>query len=301
MNFRITDQTSNADFTSGINKQRNRINVFQERILTGKRINRPSDDPSGAESVLRLRTSQTEIGQFQRNAQTANQKLSAVDGPLDNYQTMLERVKTLITQGLSDTITPLVRQGLAIEIETLRTRIINVANSQNSDEYIFGGTRQNAPPFDYTTGIPANTPTRPQYIQIEPGVNAIAVGVTAETIFSDATSTVFADLTRAANAMRGTGDPVADKATLQTTITRLGTFRDLAINAQTVVGANMSVTEIASENLDINFLSYDERVTAIEGADFGESAIGLSDAERALEATLQIAATGRRSLFDFLG
>jgi len=299
MNFRATD--SSSSFTSHINMQRNRMSVFQERILTGKRINRPSDDPGGAEAVMRLRTSQTEIGQFQRNAQTANQKLSAADGPLDNYQTILERVKTLVTQGLSDTTTPLVREGLAIEIETLRTRIINVANSQNGDEYVFGGTRQNAPPFDYATATPAATPTTAQYIQIEPGANAIAVGVTAETIFSDTTSTIFADLTNAANAMRGTGDAAADKATLQTTITRLNTFRDLAINAQTRVGANMNVTEIASENLGINFLSFDERVTAIEGADFGESAIGLTEAQRALEATLQIAANGRRSLFDFLG
>ena len=301
MTFRIADNTSSSNFTSRINVQRGRLSVLQEQISTGKRINRPSDDPSGAQMVLKLRTSQTEIGQFQRNAQTANQKLTAGDNALEGYDSILERVKALVTQGLSDTTTQQARNGMATEIESLRVRILSIANATNGDEYVFGGTRQNAPPFDPTTAVPANTPTSAQFIQIEPGANAIASGITAETVFRDATSTVFTDLTNAANALRGTGNPTADRATLQNTIIRMGAYTDLANNVRVTLSSNMKTTEVVGETLGNNFVLLDERVSSIEGADFAETAVGFADAQRALDATLQIAARGRRSLFDFLG
>lgn len=299
MNFRVTD--NNSTLSSRINTQRSRLNILQERISTGKRINRPSDDPGGAEMVLNLRTSLKEIEQFGRSAQTANHKLTAADDALSGFENLVERVRTLVAQGLSDTTTQEARNSLATEIESLRERILNLANSKYGDEYLFGGTRQNAPPFDPTTAAPNATPAVPQHIQIEPGANAIAAGVTAETIFSDAASTIFTDLTNAANALRGTGDTNVDRVTLQNTMTRLGIYADLATVAHARVGANMNSSELALERLTSVSLSLEERAASIENADFAETALALADTERSLEATLQVAGRGRRSLFDYLG
>jgi len=301
MTFRVADTTSSANLVDRINSQRSRVSVLQEQLSTGKRINRPSDDPAGAEMVLNLRTSQTEIQQFQRNADTANQKLTATDDSLNSYQTILERLQTLAAQGLSDTTPQSAKDAIATEIDTLRSRILSVANAKNGDEYLYGGTRQNTPPVDPITGTPAATPTNPQFVQIEPGGNAVAVGATAESIFSDATSTIFADLTNAAAALRGTGNPIADKAALQNFNSRLGVYSDQAANARVVIGANMRSTEMAKDNLSSNLLSLDQRASDIEGADFAQTAVGLTDAQRALDATLQVAAQGRKSLFDYLG
>lgn len=299
MNFRATDTTSS--FVSRINTQRNRLSDLQEQLTTGKRINRPSDDPSGAEMVLNLRTSQTEVEQFQRSNQAAAQKLRAADDALNSYETVLERVRTLVTQGLSDTTTQAARNALATEIDGLRARILNVANTRNGEEYLFGGTRQTVPPFDPITGAPAATPTTAQFVQIEPGSGAIQVGVTADTIFSDAISTIFTDLTNAAAALRGTGDAAADRLTLENTSARLALYTAQENSARAIIGANMNSTEIAEESLLSSILSFDERANAIEETDFAAAAVGVAGAQRALEATLQIAARGRRSLFDFLG
>ncbi len=227
--------------------------------------------------------------------------MTATDDSLSGYETILERVRTLVTQGLSDTTTQAARNALATEIESLRSRVLNVANAKYGDDYLFGGTRQNVPPFDPTTAAPAGTPTSAQYIQIEPGATAIPVGATADTIFIDATSDVFTDLTNAVNALRGTGNPTTDRTTLETTMSRLGIYTDLVNVAHTVTGAYMNATELAQQNLISNFLSIDERASAIEDADFAETAIALAKTQRTLDATLQVVAQGRRSLFDFLG
>lgn len=301
MNFRVSDASSASGTASRINSQRMRLSMLQEQLATGKRINRGSDDPSGMEMVLSLRTSQAEIEQFERNAQTANQKLVAADDALNSYQSVLDRVRVLVTQGLSDTSTQAAKNALATEIEVLRSRILNAANFSNNGEYLFGGIRQTEPPFDPITAVPSTITTTAQYIQIEPGSGAIPVGVTADTIFSDATATIFEDIDAAVTALRGTGDPVVDRANLDAANSRLSVYAGLANTARALIGANMNAAEIARDTLAQNFLNLDERANEIEGVDFAEAAIGVADAERALEATLQLAARSRRTLFDFLG
>lgn len=301
MNIRVADNSTAANFTSRVNNQRNRLSILQEQIASGKRINRPSDDPNGAEAVIKLKTSQKEIEQFERAAQTAQQKLTAADDTLNSYENLLQRVRTLVTQGLSDTTTQTAKNALATEIETLRGRILNTANTNYNGEYLFGGTRQNAPPFDQTTAAPAPTPTTPQFIQLEPGTSAIAVGVTADSFLSDVTSDIFTDLTNAVTALRGTGVPATDRTTLETTMSRLAIYTDLANVAHTYIGANMNAAEIAQENLVNNFQSLTERISAIEDIDFAETALKLTETQRNLEAILQVAGREKRSLLDFLG
>lgn len=301
MNIRVSDNSTAARFTSRVNAQRNRLEILQEQLASGKRINRPSDDPTGAEAVIKLKTSQTEIQQFQRTTLTAQQKLTAADDTLSGYENLLQRVRTLVTQGLSDTATQTAKNALATEIDSLRGRILNVANTNYNGEYLFGGTRQNVPPFDQTTAVPAATPTAAQYIQIEPGTSAVAVGVTADSFLSDTTSDIFTDLTNAVNALRGTGDAAVDRTTLETTMSRMSIYNDLANVAHTVIGANMNATEIAQENLTTGFQSLSDRISAIEEIDFAETALNLTETQRNLEAILQVAGQQKRSLLDFLG
>ena len=301
MNIRVSDNSTAAKFTSRVNAQRNRLEILQEQLASGKRINRPSDDPTGAEAVIKLKTSQTEIQQFQRTTQTAQQKLTAADDTLSGYENLLQRVRTLVTQGLSDTSTQTAKNALATEIDSLRGRILNVANTNYNGEYLFGGSRQNVPPFDQTTAVPAVAPTNAQYIQIEPGTSAVAVGVTADTFLSDATSDIFTDLTNAVNALRGTGNPTTDRTTLETTMSRMAIYNDLANVAHTVIGANMNAAEIAQENLTTGFQSLSDRISDIEDIDFAETALNLTETQRNLDAILQVAGQQKRSLLDFLG
>lgn len=301
MNHRVTDSLSSANTNARINSQRGVLSVLQERIASGKRINRPSDDPAGAELVLKLRTSQAQIEQFKRSAAHVSQKLTAADAALGTHANVLDRVKTLVAQGLSDTTTQAARNALATEISALRERILNHANAKFGDEYLFGGTRQNAPPFDPATYLPAATPANPQFVQIEPGASAVAVGVTADSFLSDAVSSVFADLDAAVAALRGTGDAAADRATLENTMSRVQVYTDAALLAQAKIGAAMNTAEIAKERLSGDFLTLEERAGEVEGADLAETAVQLAAAQRTLDATLQVAANGRRTLFDFLG
>ncbi len=300
MAFRIPDSIAQRNFLNNAGTQQFRISRLQEQIVSGKRINRASDDPGGTEAIISLRTSQSEIDQFGRNADTASRKLTAADDTLSGYRNVLDRIRTLFAQGISDTTTDEARGFIAVEIEALRTSILRIANTEQNGEFIFGGTRQDTPPFD-GTGTLSATPATFQFVQIEPGSDAIAVGVTADTIFTDTTANIFDDLNDAAAALRGTGNPVADRTALQTAIDRVDVYTDLATVAHSFVGVNTEITEIVQDRLVDTNISYSAQLSAIEDTDFVEAVFELSEARQSLEAIYQIAGTSRRSLLDFIG
>ena len=301
MTFRVPTNRFGAEFTTHINSQRSRLGVLQERLASGKRINRFSDDPNGAEAILNLRTSLQEIAQFGRNTEAAFQKLSATDTALNTYENTLDRVKSLISQGLNGTISQTAKDALATELETLRERFLNLANSKYNGEYLFGGTRQTEPPFDPQTAAQSTLPTDLQYVQIEPGANAIAVGITAELVFAEGGTDIFTDLDAAITALRGTGDETVDAANLQNAFNRFEVYSDQSVRIHSFVGANQNTTELVQERLTSDELSFQQRISTIEDADFARTATEYTEAQNALDATLQVAARGQRSLIDFLG
>lgn len=303
MNLRISDSTVRANIASSINAQRQRLASAQEQLSSGKRINRPSDDPGGAGAVLRIRTSKSIGEQFTATISTVKDRLLAADGGLNSYEQRLDRARTLLSQGASDTTTAESRAAIATEVEGLRTQILSVANMRSNEQFVFGGTRQDIPPVDPVTYTPAATPTTDPLVQFEPDTPPVSIGTTADKIFADANGTVFQMLTDVAAALRGTGNAAADQATIKAGLDRLVTFGDQASVARTKIGVNINTADGAADRLSQNSLSLEGSLERVEAVDFVATALDLTNAQNAFDATLRASANsaGRKSLIDFLG
>ncbi len=300
MSYRVTDSSQAAIFTERINTNRVRVEAAREKITTGRKINRPSDDPFGADTVLRLRTSLSTVERFQENSKMVRETLELSDGAIDSYEKLLDRARALLSQGASDTTTPANKQSIAAEIDSIRQQVLGIANLSSNGRYLFGGTRQNAAPYD-SSGVPDVTPNQQQFVQIEPGSFPIASDVTGEMVFANGAATVFATLDAAAVALRGTGDSIADQATVLAQLDSLTTFTDRATSARSQLGASLHGVDETLARLENLSLSYQRSVNGVESADIAEAAVELTQADRALQATLQTtSAFGRRSLLDFL-
>lgn len=301
MSFRVSDAPGSNRLIAQIAAQRQRITRAQDQLASGKRINRPSDDPLGAETVIRLKTSQVEIEQFQRNAGLASDALQAADVAVETYQRYLDRAQALLTQGASDTISATAKDVLATELEGLQQQIRNLANTRNHDSYLFGGTRQDVPPFD-SSGNPAAAAAGTPLIQIEPQAEPIVIGVTAEEVFADASGNVLAALAGTITALRGTGDAAADKAAILNGLDRLKSLADQAGVARTRVGTGLTHIDAVNARLGDLFLQRQASIERVESADTVESILSLSDAQNALDAILQANNPARRrSLLDLIG
>lgn len=314
MPFRVTDASKSARLSAQIAAGQQRGVAAQERVASGKRINRPSDDPIGAEAVIRLRTTQAAIDQFRRNGRAASDALLTSDATVDSYEQTLDRVRTLLLNGVTEPNTAEARAALATEIEGIRDSLLTTANRVTTGgQYLFGGTRQDVPPFDPLTAAPAATATSQQLLRVEPGAPPVITGVTADQLFSNATGTVFATLTAAAAALRGTGtdpitllpvyDPVVDRTALDDALTHTNELTDLASTVRGRIGASLQRVGVSGERLDRDILSLETTAAEIEGADFAEAAIDLAEAENALQAILRSTAqiNNRGTLLDLLG
>ena len=300
MTYRVTDSSQAAIFNERINMNRARLEAARERISSGKKINRPSDDPFGADAVLRLRTSLSSIDRFKENTNTVKENLQVSDGALESYQQLLDRARALLTQGASDSTSPANKASIASELDSIRQQALSIANLSSGGRYLFGGTRQSVAPYD-ASGTPAATATQQQLVQLEPGSYPVPSDVTADSIFANGAGTVFATLTNAATALRGTGNPTADQATVLASVDGLTTFTNQSSAARAQLGASLHGVDEAQARLEGLSLSYQRSVDTVETADIAESAIELTQADQALQATLQAtSAFGRRSLLDFL-
>ena len=301
MPIRVTDASSNTRLTRQIATARQRISTAQEQLASGKRINRPSDDPVGADAVIRLRTTQAQLQRFTNNVAASKEALLFGDDALNQYQEVLDRASALLTRAASDPTVVEASEPIAIELDGITTRLQQLANTQSGDYYVFGGTRIDTPPFD-SNGVLNATATTEVTVQIEPQGTLVATGVTAESFVSDATGSILDALKAASAAIRGTGNAAADRTTVLGTLDRLNDFSTLSNVARTKIGERLNHLDEVAERLSQYNLSIEQTAQRIEGVDLAEAAVNLTATNTALDAILQASSKfGRRSLLDFLG
>jgi len=121
--------------------------AIQSTASSGKRINKPSDDPTGATKDLRYRANLTSISQFKKNIEQAKSWLAFSDAAIGSVNDLLISAKELAVQLANDTYDGSARQSAAVEMDDIFNQIIDAVNTQYEGNYIFSGTRSDSQPI----------------------------------------------------------------------------------------------------------------------------------------------------------
>jgi flagellar hook-associated protein 3 FlgL len=131
-------------------KQQRELTDTELQVATGKRILRPSDDPSAAVRVLDLNEAQQRLGQYQRNADVAKARLGNEEAVLISIENLLQRVRELAVQGANDTYSAENRAAIATEVYEHVDNFLELANSRDANgEYLFAGFQSQAAPITH--------------------------------------------------------------------------------------------------------------------------------------------------------
>jgi flagellar hook-associated protein 3 FlgL len=159
------------------------MNKYMDQLTTGKKINRPSDDPVIAMKGMRYRTEVGNVEQFQRNITEMHTWMDTSDDTLDETTQILNRLRDLTVQASNGTYEQNQRAAIAKEVDQLQQQLVEAANTKVNNKYIFNGTQ--------TTGIDvAGTLEKPVTLDVDgnPVVNldpadyrAVELEVTAGT------------------------------------------------------------------------------------------------------------------------
>ncbi len=141
---------------------------YQDQLATGKKINRPSDDPVVAMKGLTYRTNLMEVEQYKRNFSEAYTWTENTDAALDKATQALQRMRELTVQASNGTYEGDQRKAIEEEIKQLKEHLVTIANSKVGDKYIFNGTNtSNEPVTVGADGKITTTSTNANEVKIE--------------------------------------------------------------------------------------------------------------------------------------
>ncbi|MGE5859761.1 MAG: flagellar hook-associated protein FlgL [Ignavibacteria bacterium] len=144
--MRISDSILGNNFIKDLNRVKSRVAELQVQIATGKRLQKPSDSPSGTAKVIKLQNYLNSSNLYSKNIQSALPFLGETVSALDSINDQLTKVLTSLTE-LNN---PANQSDLTIyanQIDAALNAIMDKANSKYDGKYLFGGTDFSSEPF----------------------------------------------------------------------------------------------------------------------------------------------------------
>lgn len=145
--MRVTDRQQVDALLRAIQSIQRNIGDRQEQISSGKRVNRPSDDPAASERINQFRNV---LRTTEHRLNTVNEgmgRLNLSDSVLEQAGNTVQRAKELALNMASDTNTSVERRNAAQEVQQLILGLAGIANTQLNGRFVFAGSQTKTEPF----------------------------------------------------------------------------------------------------------------------------------------------------------
>lgn len=144
--MRISDLMISNNYLRNLNDIRDKISVFNRQILTGEKIEKPSDSPVDTSKILRIKSQLGQTSTYQKNIQNSLSFLNETSFALQSIQSEVQNIigkitelKNPINQGNLELYADMIDNSLKI--------ILDTSNSKVDGKYLFGGTDYSEKPF----------------------------------------------------------------------------------------------------------------------------------------------------------
>ena len=300
--MRVTQTQMSDAVARYLFKQGQALSKKQEVVASGKRVNRPSDDPTGMGRILDYRRTIAALQQYKRNVTQAQVRVETSETVLDGVSEWIDKAIAIArdnTPGTGDTES---WQAAADDVENIRTQVLSLGNTKVGGIFIFGGRRTDAAPFvldsatDQVTYAGDNAANADMHIAI--GEDAeITIKTNGDEIFNGAQDVFLAlkDLKDELN------QPVPDTAVIKNIQGRL---EDAALQVEKIRGLGSTTykrLQITDSQLDQFIVTYETLQSTTENADQAQAILELQSQQTAYETSLGVAAqTIQKTLLDYL-
>ncbi len=125
----------------------------QQGVASGKKLERPGDDPAAFSRVMGYKSVQSEMLQYERNISSSRGYLAEAESTLDTAANILTRAKELAMQGASGGLDADTLAGLTEEAGGLYDQLVSLSNARYSGggiegaRYLFSGYKSDTAAF----------------------------------------------------------------------------------------------------------------------------------------------------------
>lgn len=307
INTRATFSTS-VDRMSALSQ---RIAATQEAISTGRRVNRPSDDPVAAARAAALRRELAQSATTSRNIDAATRRLRSAEITLAAMGELTLRARELALAGNNATLSADDRAVMAQEVRSLAASLQAAAETRDVDGVpLFSGSRTTGPTYapDSAGTLIWQGAGQPPAIALT--ATAIETGLTGPQAFGTTsppslayptgTNDLFASINALAEALENP-DPALRTAALESALADIETHSARLTDSQAILGTRAARLTSEQERLSAQTLASKIDLSRLEDTDMATSIAELQRLLNVLEAAqASFARTASQSLWDLL-
>jgi flagellin len=159
-----------------LNNALNNQNKLNEKLSSGKRINRASDDPAGLAIADALAAAVDVLGQASRNVADVSSAVEIADGGLEQISNISSRLKELATQSSNGTLSDTQRSALQSEFSALTQEAQRIsATTQFNGQNLLSGS-------DITAQVGADGSSGSQIAVETPNASSLISSVASQNI-----------------------------------------------------------------------------------------------------------------------
>ncbi len=266
----------------------------QNELVTGKKINKLSDDPVQSGRLLKLKSLERNMAQYTSNLNSAKDYLGGSAVALDETQRLVQRAYSIALQGANSSTDQSAREALSREVGSMQERLLYLANSRGSSgQYLFAGQKNDSPAYSVSaTGLVYNGDNNT--IQIETGPNeSLQINTLGGKSFIDAYNSL-----KSLKSNLDGGNPGSvsglDVDQLRAQVSIFATLRGEA----GATSKRVTEQEVYNNRRKDEFIA---QGSEIEDVDIADAMTRLSQSQTAYQVALQTASSGfKMSLLDYL-
>jgi flagellar hook-associated protein 3 FlgL len=146
--LRITTAQSFATGVERLQQRQSELAEAQERLTSGKRVSKASDDPSAAARAERALASELRSEASQRALEASRHAMTLTEGALADAGELMQQAREALVASGNGSYSDAERAGVADRLTAIRQQLLAIANRGDGDGgYLFGGQGGSQPPF----------------------------------------------------------------------------------------------------------------------------------------------------------
>jgi flagellar hook-associated protein 3 FlgL len=274
-----------------------RLEELRLQAATGKKVTKPSDDPSAIRPMLNARGQIRASDRFLDTMGIAGERLDVLDTHLERIDSVMVRAKETLVYAGNGSLSDNDLKTLGDQMRLMKDELLALANSSVDGKYLFSGYKEDVQP--YPPGAPIVYDGDNGEIKLEIGPNEkVKVNLTGEEVFGDPGTgkdvwQLFDDMVTALDSGNAAG-ALAEMDNLDRAADQMSTQRSQMGNlAQRVDSAKLNMEDV---RIDMQAM-----LSRYEDADLVETITNMTMQETAFKAALDITSrVSRLSILDYM-
>jgi flagellar hook-associated protein 3 FlgL len=300
---RVTSEMIIGSSLANITNAQLALDRSQRELSSGRSINEPSDNPTGASEAIALQSTLDGLASYERGTNDGIAWLNAASGALTSLDQLTQRAHELVLQAANGINSHADLENIASEVEQIAETVKQTANTQYAGQYIFSGSLTATAPYSQGASDAYHGNAGSITRTAGPATN-VTVNVSLSSALGEgqpAKDGKLLDTLRTIAQHLREGTPAAREALSGEDLEHLNANMNAVFNLAAQAGAATDQLKSSITRIEDIRTTTTTQLSNVEDANFAQVAMEFSNQKAAFESALRASASiVQESLMEFL-